>query len=186
MKWNLKKLAPWNWFRKEQQRQAELATSASARARSSAVAAHPLIELQREVDRLFESVLGGSGLSGWAGMPMPAVDGWLKPVLDIEETERTYRITLEIPGVEKDDVEILVDGDLLTIRGEKRQEKRSDEGDFHRIERSYGAFRRELNLPDDADPDSIEASFRNGVLTITIGKREQEQAARGRLISIKG
>jgi HSP20 family protein len=77
-----------------------------------------------------------------------------------------------VPGVEEKDIQITLDNDVLMVRGEKRQEQEKKEGGFHRVERSYGSFQRALNLPDDANQDSIKASFKNGVLTVTIDKRE--------------
>lgn len=74
----------------------------------------------------------------------------------------------------------------LPVRGEKRQEQEKKEGGFHRVERAYGSFQRALNLPDDANQDSIKASFKNGVLTVTIDKREVSSPKQGRSIPING
>ncbi|HBQ0866633.1 Spore protein SP21 [Cronobacter sakazakii] len=116
--------------------------------------------------------------SDWSGM--------LKPALDIQETDKQYKITLEVPGVEEKDIQITLDNDVLMVRGEKRQEQEKKEGGFHRVERSYGSFQRALNLPDDANQDSIKASFKNGVLTVTIDKREVSAPKQGRSIPING
>jgi HSP20 family protein len=93
---------------------------------------------------------------------------------------------LEVPGVEEKDIQITLDNDVLMVRGEKRQEQEKKEGGFHRVERSYGSFQRALNLPDDANQDSIKASFKNGVLTVTIDKREVSAPKQGRSIPING
>ncbi|STX57145.1 molecular chaperone (small heat shock protein) [Klebsiella variicola] len=86
----------------------------------------------------------------------------------------------------KKDIQITLDNDVLMVRGEKRQEQEKKEGGFHRVERSYGSFQRALNLPDDANQDSIKASFKNGVLTVTIDKREVSAPKQGRSIPING
>lgn len=99
------------------------------------------------------------------------------------ETDKQYKIAPEVPGVEEKDIQITLDNDVLMVRGEKRREQEKKEGGFHRVERSYGSFQRALNLPDDANRDSIKASFKNGVLTVTIDKREvsaPKQDARSR------
>lgn len=106
--------------------------------------------------------------------------------LDIQETDKQYKIALEVPGVEEKDIQITLDNDVLMVRGEKRQEQEKKEGGFHRVERAYGSFQRALNLPDDANQDSIKASFKNGVLTVTIDKREVSSPKQGRSIPING
>jgi len=103
----------------------------------------------------------------------------LKPRLDIKERENAYHITLELPGVEEKDIQLTLEEDILWIQAEKRHE--AHEGRFHRIERSYGTFQRALNLPPNADQEEIEARFKNGVLTITIAKKE----SKGRVIPIQ-
>jgi len=111
--------------------------------------------------------------------------GMLKPAVDIQETDTQYRIAVEVPGVEEKDIQITLDNDVLVVRGEKRQEQEKKEGGFHRIERSYGSFQRALNLPGDANQDSIKANFKNGVLTITMDKRELRSPQAGRTIAIE-
>ncbi len=108
----------------------------------------------------------------------------LRPSRDIHETDQQYRITLEIPGVDEKDIQLTLDDDVLWIRGEKRQEQEQQDGQYHRIERSYGSFQRALNLPGDAHQDAIRASFKNGVLTVTIGKREHADVSTSREIAI--
>ncbi|MCG3822563.1 Hsp20 family protein [Escherichia coli] len=112
--------------------------------------------------------------------------GLLKPALDIQETDKQYKISLEVPGVEEKDIHITLDNDVLLVRGEKRQEQESKDGGFHRVERSYGSFQRALNLPTDANQDTIKAAFKNGVLTITMEKREASAPKQGRSIPING
>ena len=172
---DFKKLAPWNWFKNEQQEQQTVSSLPVQRndlpAASGPVS--PILQLHREIDRLFDDAFRGFGFPA-LNMPQWPSDwsGMLKPALDIQETDKQYKIALEVPGVEEKDIQITLDNDVLMVRGEKRQEQEKKEGGFHRVERSYGSFQRALNLPDDANQDSIKASFKNGVLTVTIDKRE--------------
>jgi len=147
----------------------------------------PILQLHREIDRLFDDAFRGFGFPA-LNMPQWPSDwsGMLKPALDIQETDKQYKIALEVPGVEEKDIQITLDNDVLMVRGEKRQEQEKKEGGFHRVERSYGSFQRALNLPDDANQDSIKASFKNGVLTVTIDKREVSAPKQGRSIPING
>lgn len=165
MEW--KSLAPWNWFKKEQEssRQPTLVDRRGA---------DPWSALRDEMDRMIEEAFSrfgaevpGTSLSSGRGV-------LLRPKLDISEKRKLYRVRVEIPGVDKGDVSVEVDGDALVIRGEKRRE--SDEGDesYHCVERSYGAFERVLALPEDADPAGIEAGFRRGVLEVRIPKQTLE------------
>ena len=173
---DFKKLAPWNWFKNEQQEQ-QTASSLPVQRNDLPAASgpvSPILQLHREIDRLFDDAFRGFGF--------PA----LKPALDIQETDKQYKIALEVPGVEEKDIQITLDNDVLMVRGEKRQEQEKKEGGFHRVERSYGSFQRALNLPDDANQDSIKASFKNGVLTVTIDKREVSAPKQGRSIPING
>ncbi|MDE2128881.1 MAG: Hsp20/alpha crystallin family protein [Betaproteobacteria bacterium] len=190
---DLKKWAPWNWFKKEQEAQQDASslpvTKATAPASVPSTALDPLLQLHREVDRLFDDAFRGFGLS-WPRLSWPRVapewQGLLRPSLDIQETDKQYRITLEVPGVEEKDIQLTLEDDVLYIRGEKRQEQEHKDAQYHRIERSYGSFQRALNVPADADQDALKASFKNGVLTVTIDKRAQAASPRGRSIPING
>lgn len=189
---DLKKLAPWNWFRKEQadqQAERSLTVRRSEPVEAAAVGASPFLQLHREIDRLFDEALRGFGVgfpvSDWPNV-RPGWSGLLRPALDIQETDRQYRISLEIPGVDEKDIQVTLADDVLVVRGEKRQEQEHGDGQLHWVERSYGSFQRSLNLPDDADQDSIKAAFKGGVLTLTIDKRPTAAASRGRSIPITG
>jgi HSP20 family protein len=96
----------------------------------------------------------------------------LVPSIDVSETDKAIAITAEMPGLERKDVEISVEDDVLTIRGEKKVESEQDDKNknYHLSERSYGVFYRVLQLPPGVDPSKIEASVSNGVLKITIPK----------------
>src|SRR5882757_5082726 len=137
--------------------------------------------LQREIDRLFDdfarlTTLGAPGSQNQQGSQdqqgsQNLVQN-LVPRLDVTETEKEIVITAEMPGLERKDVEISIDDDVLTIRGEKKVESEQDDKNknYHLSERSYGVFYRVLQLPPGVDPSKIEASMSNGVLKITIPK----------------
>lgn len=93
--------------------------------------------------------------------------------MDIGETDKSYTVTAELPGVDGKDVEISLSDGVLEISGEKQSEEETKDKTFHRVERSYGSFRRSLKLPADADEKKIDAQMKNGVLEIEIGKIEE-------------
>jgi HSP20 family protein len=120
--------------------------------------------LQREVDRLFDDFARST--LAMAG------NGSLMPSMDITETEKEFVITAELPGLERKDVEISLEDNVLTIRGEKKIETSPDDKNknVHVNERSYGVFYRVLELPASVDPSSVQATMSKGVLKITIPK----------------
>jgi HSP20 family protein len=138
--------------------------------------ANPFGSLQREVDRLFEEFS--------RGLPMLATSALMNivPRVDVTETDKEIEITAELPGLERKDVEISLEDDVLTIRGEKKIETEQDnkkDGEnknYHLNERSYGVFYRVLQLPPGIDPSTVKAMMSNGVLKITIPKPARAQA----------
>ena len=98
------------------------------------------------------------------------------PIADVVEGETDYRITAELPGMSEKDIEISLAGDTLTVKGEKKEEHEEKAQNRYVSERRYGSFQRSFALPEDADPEKIEAAFKNGVLTITLPKRPEAQA----------
>ena len=105
-------------------------------------------------------------------LTLPSAYKW-KPSADITETDDSYEVRAELPGVSKDDVQISVKDNLLTIKGEKRQEGVDDSKNYKRIERRYGTFERNFTLPPKVVADSINAEFNDGVLTLSIPKPEE-------------
>ncbi|NOX89965.1 MAG: Hsp20/alpha crystallin family protein [Calditrichaeota bacterium] len=97
----------------------------------------------------------------------------LIPLMNIEETKDAYKVSVELPGMEKDDIDIQIKDNVLTISGEKKEETKSEEGTFYRRERRYGKFSRSISLPGDVKVDNIEAEYKNGVLTLTLPKAEE-------------
>jgi len=100
------------------------------------------------------------------------------PALDISERKDAYLVTVELPGVEADDLDITLEDGLLTIQGERHFAHDSSEQQFHRVERRYGSFRRSITLPAQVQAEQIEASFDNGVLQILVPKMEEAKPKR--------
>lgn len=95
------------------------------------------------------------------------------PRLDLAETETAIEVKAEVPGLDKKDLDISLEGENLIIKGEKHQKKEEKDKRFHRIERTYGSFCRTIRLPADVQPDKIEAAYEDGVLTVTLPKTEE-------------
>lgn len=135
---------------------------------------HPLVEFRKASDRLFEDFFRGFrwplswGESPWGLARETLGTAW--PQVDMEETDEAIRITAELPGVDKDNIDISVTDDRLTIRGEKKQEEEKRGKGYYRVERTYGSFQRSFDLPCEVEADRVDATFKNGVLTITLPK----------------
>jgi HSP20 family protein len=125
---------------------------------------HPLLSLHREVNRLFDDVFRGFGVPSLGGFDRSL--SW--PNLELGETEKEVRITAELPGLEEKDVEITVEEGVLTLRGEKKSEVEDKDRGY--TERSYGRFERRIGLPHGIERDEASATFKNGVLTVTLPK----------------
>jgi len=123
-----------------------------------------LFGLHNEMERVFGDLLGSSENETDDTIWMPAAD--------ICETENGFEIRAELPGVSEDDINISVTDNLLTIKGEKRQEENSEGKNYHRVERRYGSFQRSFTLPRHVETDGIKAGFTDGVLTLEIPKAE--------------
>lgn len=95
------------------------------------------------------------------------------PLVDVIENEKEYLIKAELPDIKKEEVKITVQDDVLTISGERSQEKEEKGKRFHRIERAYGSFSRRFTLPEDADPAKVTADFKHGILAVHITKSER-------------
>jgi len=100
------------------------------------------------------------------------------PAVDILETPEAYEVKAELPGIAKDDVHITVENNVLTLKGERKFEKDETKENYHRIERTYGAFARSFTLPTRVDQEKVEAKFDNGVLTISVPKAAEAKPKR--------
>lgn len=96
------------------------------------------------------------------------------PSIDISETDTVFEILAQVPGINKEDIKISLENNRLTISGERKLEKEESGKKYHRVETQYGSFKRSLQLPDSIDSESIKATYENGILAITISKKEEE------------
>jgi HSP20 family protein len=141
----------------------------------------PFLSLHREVNRLFDDAF--RGLGGLPGLRQFGTAGAVWPQVEISDTDKELRVIAELPGLEEKDVEILLDDGVLSLRGEKRAE--IDDNDRHFSERFYGRFERRVQVGRDIEEDKVTASFKNGVLTVTLPKSAQAQSNAKR-IAING
>jgi HSP20 family protein len=172
----LTELAPWNWM-----------DSDKRRGRRQPTGGNPALQLRNEMDRALEGFFRflpqpwngdfpGSGTSGRSFFPQ----------MNISETENAFEIELEVPGVKKENIEIFIGDGKLTIEGHRshrRDDKPEDDQErkYHRVESSYGSFRRELALPDNVSDEDIKASFDDGVLTLKVAKLEEAGSKRKKI-----
>ena len=125
-------------------------------------------------DQLFSTVFGPTGGRSTAGGALMRA-----PETDVVETEREIRVVTEMPGLKREQIEIDVENNVLTIRGEKSEERtEGEQGKFHLAERRYGTFTRSFVLPRDVDAENIQAQFQDGVLTVVIPKSERARRRR--------
>lgn len=131
---------------------------------------HGLVNVFKSLDDMFKR--------SWLDLPVNEFGSdfggdWLPPV-DLSETKELLTVKIELPGLEKKDIDLSVDNGLLTIKGEKKEEKEETDKHFHRIERSYGSFARTIALPVDVKEDKVDATFKDGILTVTLPKTKEE------------
>lgn len=134
---------------------------------------HPVASLQREMNRVFDSF--------WNRFERPsaAVDGGFGlgfPRTDVVETDNSVEVTVEVPGLDENEIEVSLAGDVLTVKGEKNAERQEDRKGWYLSERSYGAFYRAVPLPPGVATDGARAGLRNGVLTVSLPKTAEAQA----------
>ena len=127
-----------------------------------------LLSLQDRMNRIFEESFPKSRV-----FEGPLATGLWSPAVDIYETDKAIVLKVELPGLSKDDINIEIKDDNLILRGERKFEKDIREENYHRIERSYGKFSRSFSLPGSIDRNKVDATFKDGVLEITIPKAEE-------------
>jgi len=141
----------------------------------------PFEALRKEVDRLFDDF----GDDVWRRpfrWPAGLGKGWAQkfaatPAADVVETDKAYEITAELPGIDQKNIEVKVANGGITIKGEKKEETEEKKKDYYVSERRYGSFERYFGLPEGIDADKIEATFKNGVLKVTLPKTAEAQKA---------
>jgi HSP20 family protein len=134
----------------------------------------PIFSLHREMNRLFDDLVGGQGMQASQSAGLASA---VSAHMNVSESDKDIRVSVELPGVTEQDIDVSLDDDLLTIRGEKKfeQERGDEKQNYHYLERSYGSFQRSLRLPFKAKPEEVQADFHNGVLTVTVPKSAQQQ-----------
>ena len=135
--------------------------------------------LQNQMNRLFDSAL-----QGWSDGDSNGTTSWT-PAADIYESDNELVVNMDLPGVDPNMVDIRVENNVLTIRGERHLEEKQKEN-FHRVERLYGPFARAFTLSTSVDPDKIRANYKAGVLSITLPKAEAAKPKRIQIAATSG
>jgi len=125
----------------------------------------PFALLRREMDSVFDNFFRGFDIE-----PFETRFGAFSPKVDVNETDKEIKISAELPGMDEKDIDVSIQNDMLTIKGEKKEEKEDKGKDYYRMERSYGSFSRTIPLTIEVETDKIEAKFKKGVLSITLPK----------------
>jgi HSP20 family protein len=141
----------------------------------------PFEGLRQEIDRLFDDF--GLGFRWPFGRSLFAAEPLFRrrmtavkmPAVDVVESDKAYEITADLPGMDEKSIEIKVTDGVMTIKGEKQEEKEEKKKDYYLQERSFGSFQRSFELPETVDPEKIEASFKKGVLIVTLPKKPEAQ-----------
>lgn len=136
---------------------------------------NPMRDLEEMQDRVLRTFSRGLGRRVPEGQQPLTMSEWA-PSVDIVEDDHEYLIKAELPEVNKEDVKVTVENDVVTIRGERKFEKEEKNKKYHRIERSYGSFERRFSIPDDAAPDKVTADFKEGLLEVHLGKCEVKRS----------
>jgi HSP20 family protein len=139
----------------------------------------PFSALHREMNRLFDDAFRGAIGRTFQDRTLPAT-GTLAASMDVSETENELKVVVDLPGVKEEDVDVILQDDLLTIRGERKTEvsRGGEKENYHYVERSFGSFQRSLQLPFAVKADQVQARFQDGVLKITLPKSEEQKRSR--------
>ncbi len=140
---------------------------------------NPFRALRREMDSLFENFF-----SGFEMEPFTSRRGAFSPHIDVVESDKEITVTAELPGMDEKDIDVSLNEDTLSIRGEKKAEKEDKGKDYYRMERSYGSFSRSITLPKEVNTEKVEAQFKKGILTVVLPKTSKA-VEETRKISIK-
>ena len=136
--------------------------------------ADPLALFHRQVDNLFDNFFNTSLGVPWQGRSFA-------PDIDVSESEKEVRVIAELPGLDEKDVEVTLADNILTLKGEKKEEQEEEKNGYHHSERSYGLFERSVRLPEGADTEKAEAKFKNGILRVSIPKKPGAATARRKI-----
>ena len=164
---DMHKMTQWNWLHQEDSHEHSLPQRQPE---------HPLLRWEGEFDNGFEQILGNMAWTTPAPQAQPSAP--LRPDLAILERDDHYLINTELPGVEKQDLQVVLSDNQLQIHGHKKALHEPDRDGYHYSERRFGRFQRTLSLPADADGEQMRAVFHNGVLTLTIPRHQQHGHSR--------
>ncbi len=129
---------------------------------------NPFALLQRDMNSVFDNFFRGFELE-----PFESRLGTFAPNIDVSESDKEIKVSAELPGMDEKDIEVSLSNDMLTIKGEKKEEKEDKGKDYYRMERSYGSFSRTIPLPIEVQTEKIDATFKKGVLTVILPKSEK-------------
>ncbi len=179
---DLEKLKPWNWFKHEENTGVGSSVPASPDRpdtnRGGLSSPGSLMSLHRDMDQWFDEAFRSFGMPsmGLGLLPRGLSDNPLlksyRPQVDVSGDKNHYEVALDVPDMSESDLAIEVKNDVLTIRGHKEDKTEKKEKHYYRVERSSGSFLRTLSLPDDANSEEISAELKNGVLKLSIPRRE--------------
>lgn len=176
---NLQKLNPWNWFKHEENQQANIPVkreTAETPVTYTGGYQSPLLKLHQQLDQLFEEAFRGFGLPARLDNASWLSGSTFMPSLDIASEDDKYTVTVEVPGLSDKDINVELNNDVLTIKGNKKEESENRDKHFYRFERHYGEFQRVLALPADAQANDIRAEMKHGVLSIVIPRKPEDKS----------
>lgn len=158
----IQNLVPWKWGEKKVPVKQEQS--------------YPVVGFQREMNKLFDDFFNGFDLA-----PFGESWGTFQPKVDVSEDDKKILIAAELPGLDESDIQVSLTHNVLTIKGEKKEEKEDKGKNYYRVERSYGSFQRSIPLPDEVETDKVEATFKKGVLNISLPKIAEAQKQRKKI-----
>ncbi len=126
-----------------------------------------MADLHRQMDQVFREFFGPTPFR------MAATEAVWSPLVDVHEAKDSIQLHVELPGIKQEDIQVSIEGDTLTLKGERKREAEVKQDQYHRIERSYGRFERSILLPTVVDPSRVKATYRDGVLEIQLPKKEE-------------
>jgi len=190
---NIEKLKPWNWFKHEDDLRMQTPVSETTVAANDQYdaetlttqknqAAGSLMQLHHEMDRLFDDVWRSFGMPSRSRLMRPAsllgnglsdnsILGNFHVKLDIAGSDKEYEVSIDLPGLSEDDIQIELKENALLVKGNNEVKNESHDKHYYRVERSIGSFQRTLSLPEDANVDKVSASMKNGLLLIHIPRK---------------
>jgi HSP20 family protein len=131
---------------------------------------HPVERLHRQMNQLFDEFFRDFGSMQWPSLWQDQAEGVLSPRFDVSETDNEVQITAELPGMDEKDIEVTFDDNVLTVKGEKKQEHEEKNKNYFMSERTFGQFQRVITLPAGIDVDKVKAQFKKGILSIRVPK----------------